>query len=539
MWPFSPRKPGRPPRRASYPSRRPHLEALEDRCLLSAGALDPTFGAGAGYVTTSLSRGSDVAWAVLIQPWDGKIVAAGTTSSGMALTRYNTDGTLDGTFGRGGIEASKIPSNSNKQVAALYPSTDTTGNAKKIVEAGAGSLARFNANGSVDSSFGNKGLVAVSSISNIFGVVVQTDGKIVVAGDDKLIRYNATGTLDTTFGSGGTATVPSIAGGGFLTALGLQPDGKLMAAGITGSNTWELARFTSTGTLDTTFDSTGPVPGTVTFSFAAGLPGSGPTLAIYPSTGPDTADYGKIEVAGSIFGNPNGANSSQIALARFNADGSADSTFGQGGQVVTPFPNSGANATGTTLQADGKIVVSGRIYHPELGHYLVGVLRYDTDGSLDPTFGSGGIVQTANGTSDSWGLAVAIQTDGRIVVAGRTSTSTGWDFMVARYQSAPQIGSFTASPNPVTAGSNVTLTASNVISGGGTVTQVAFYADTNGDGILGTGDILLGYGAQSNGVWTFSFSTAGWSGGSYTLFTQAENSYGTFGDPLALTLTVQ
>src|SRR5262245_58180328 len=112
---------------------RPCLEALEDRCVPSAGALDPTFGSGAGYVTTSLRTGDDVAWAVLIQPWDGKIVAAGTSVSGnssvMSLTRYNADGTLDGTFGSGGKEVSRIPT-SNKQAAALYPSTDTSGNAK-------------------------------------------------------------------------------------------------------------------------------------------------------------------------------------------------------------------------------------------------------------------------------------------------------------------------------------------------------------------------------------------------------------------------
>ena len=105
--------------------------------------------------------------------------------------------------------------------------------------------------------------------------------------------------------------------------------------------------------------------------------------------------------------------------------------------------------------------------------------------------------------------------------------------------SAPQIGSFTASPNPVTAGSNVTLTASNISDGNpnSTITQVAFYVDSNGDGILEPGtDTLLGYGTQSNGTWTLSFSTAGWAAAVDTLLAPAKDNYGVFSDPLALTL---
>src|SRR5262249_4626209 len=117
----------RPTRRVSSARPRhflPRIDALEDRCLLSAGALDPTFGAGAGYVTASLSKGSDVASAVLIQPWDGKIVAAGYTQQQngavMSLARYNADGTLDSTFGSGGKVVSKFGT-TWWNAAALYP----------------------------------------------------------------------------------------------------------------------------------------------------------------------------------------------------------------------------------------------------------------------------------------------------------------------------------------------------------------------------------------------------------------------------------
>jgi hypothetical protein len=106
----------------------------------------------------------------------------------------------------------------------------------------------------------------------------------------------------------------------------------------------------------------------------------------------------------------------------------------------------------------------------------------------------------------------------------------------------PQIGSFTASPHPESAGASLTLTAANVVDldPGSTVTQVAFYQDSNGDGVLESGtDTFLGYGVQTSpGVWTLTFSTAGLTGGTYTLFAQAEDSYGVFSTPLPLTLVV-
>src|SRR5205823_3898562 len=101
--------------------------------------------------------------------------------------------------------------------------------------------------------------------------------------------------------------------------------------------------------------------------------------------------------------------------------------------------------------------------------------------------------------------------------------------------SEPQIGSFTASPNPVTAGNSVTLTASNITDGNpsSTISQVAFYLDSNGDGILETAtDALLGYGTQSSGTWTLSFSTADWAAAVDSLFAQAKDNYGLFSDPL-------
>jgi uncharacterized delta-60 repeat protein len=183
------------------------------------------------------------------------------------------------------------------------------------------------------------------------------------------------------------------------------------------------------------------------------------------------------------------------------------------------------------LQSDGKIVAAGQI---GVSQFELG--RFNVNGSLDTTFNGTGLITTPIG-SNSVARGVVIQNDGKIITAGSADNA----FAVVRYLApAPQSGSFTANPNPAAAGSSVTLTASNITDGNpnSSITQVAFYLDSNGDGVLEPGtDTLLGYGTQSGGAWAFPF-TAGLAPGSYTLFAQAKDSYGVFGDPYALTLQV-
>ena len=222
------------------PRWRPRLEALEDRSVPAGGALDPTFGNGAGYVATSVSTYASGASAVLIQP-DGKIIAAGDAGLGtadaappdvFAVVRYQADGSLDTSFGTGGHAFADFPGAafhgwrySIAHAAALYPQAGTT-NDGKIVLAGEHdtkygaifALARFNANGTLDSTFGNEkknpGEVTTTfsttgdPYQEAFGVVIQTDGKIVAGGTTSdgafvLARYKTNGALDQTFGAGG------------------------------------------------------------------------------------------------------------------------------------------------------------------------------------------------------------------------------------------------------------------------------------------------------------------------------------------------
>jgi hypothetical protein len=152
------------------------------------------------------------------------------------------------------------------------------------------------------------------------------------------------------------------------------------------------------------------------------------------------------------------------------------------------------------------------------------VARFFPNGSPDLTFGSGGMVTLPAGFN-----AIAIQPDGKIDLAGD-------GFIVDRLlPGEPQIGSLTASANPVTAGSDVTAIASVTDDNpGATITQVEFTVEDSSGNI-----VSQGYGTlTSSGTWSFLFSTNGWSAGSYTVVAQPEDSYGVLGDPLSITETL-
>jgi uncharacterized delta-60 repeat protein len=277
MWPFSPRKTRCPTRRPPQPSRRLSLEALEDRCLLSSGALDPTFGSG-GIVTTALTKTGDIAHGLLLQP-NGDLIAYGDADTGSSqspdvasfgLARYTPNGSLDPTFGNNGVViTSRVGHTSvtgvDDQSLGVGVSQAALQSDGKIVAVGNGRyLIRYNCNGLLDTTFGARGLVTVPSGFSIFSVLIQpSNGDIVVGGAANsafsLLRYTPSGTLESTFGSGGEVAT-SIAGGnggaGYRT-LALE-NGDIVAGGG-GANDFALARYTPSGSLDTTFGSGGIV----------------------------------------------------------------------------------------------------------------------------------------------------------------------------------------------------------------------------------------------------------------------------------------
>jgi uncharacterized delta-60 repeat protein len=529
--------------------RRPLIEALEDRCLLSAGALDPTFGSG-GIVTAPLGAQYGT-WSGDLLQSNGDIILYGG-----GLARFTSSGSLDPSFGRGGIV--QLPKIGKKTtVLPIYQAALQADG--KIVTVDNTELVRYNSNGTLDQSFGSTGVVSLPAGFSMLSLLIQpSNGDIVVGGayypptnpsngGFALLRYTPSGTLDSTFGSGGEVVVttgPLL--GNSIQALALE-NGDIVASGTCfspGQWSFDLVRFTPSGSLDTTFGSGGIVTTPLPF---------------------DNNVYNELPARGSLLVQPNGqivsvgteaatsTGPAEWMLARYNTDGSLDSTFGSGGIVTSNMTPNGDFAFGAALESNGQIVVVGQggplvgpNWNPDGALLEVGV--YNPNGSLDTSFGSGGFVTQAYGTGAGAG-GVVIQPDGKIVVAGTanfngSATSPGTDkLMLARYgPSAAQIGSFTAGPNPVTAGSSVTLTASNITLAdpNSTITHVAFYLDSNGDGVLEPGsDTLLGTGTQTSpGVWTLNY-TASLAAGSYTLFAQAQDSDGVLGDPVALTLTVQ
>ncbi len=288
----------------------------------------------------------------------------------------------------------------------------------------------YPASGNLDTTFNPPNGVAVYDSGNLdegWAVAVQSDGKIVVAGytdngadDDVLVlRYNANGSLDTSFGTNGVVTYDS-GNDDYGTGVAIQSDGKIVVAGERQMGMWMtfgvlVLRYNANGTLDTSFGTNGVV------TYDSGNDDYGRALAIQSD--------GKIVVAGY---SDNGANDDVLVL-RYNANGTLDTGFGTNGVVLY---NSGNDDYGTAVavQSDGKIVVAGE---RQLGVWMtfgVLVLRYTTNGSLDTGFGTNGMV-TYNSGNDDYGRTVAIQSDGKIVVAGSTDNGANDDVLVLRYNS--------------------------------------------------------------------------------------------------------
>ncbi len=389
------------------------------------GDLDPTFGSG-GKVTTAIGTRSDEIYTLALQV-DGKIIAGGylykDTDIDFALVRYNTDGTLDMTFGVGGKITTGFSSTSDDYGYAVALQGDG-----KIVLAGRSgknaiydfALARYNKDGPLDTSFGISGLVTTdfgNTSDWALSIALQTDDKIVLCGwsydgsntDFALTRYNPDGSLDTTFGNQGIVTTRFDSGYALAYSLALQKDGKLVAAGYTDTG-FALARYNADGTIDTSFG----VGGKVTTGFGT----RGFALAL------QTDD--KIVIAGHA------GSTSVFALARFGPDGTMDSGFGNNGSVTTPIGLVYDEAHALAIQADGKIVAVG---FTEIGNGNrdFALTRYNPDGSLDTSFGIGGKVTTDFGPGTDWAYALAIQSDGKLVGAGYADNNNDWDFALARY----------------------------------------------------------------------------------------------------------
>jgi uncharacterized delta-60 repeat protein len=356
----------------------------------------------------------------------------------LELRQMFSAGTLDATFGAGGIVAG---------IQGFLAGDTAVQRDGKVVVAGAWgqnfAVARLNANGTLDGSFGGTGMVVTDFGDRDFAasVAVEPDGKIVAAGYGHMggsgngkfavARYNANGTLDTTFDGDGKVSI-NFGSQARFGDMALQPDGKIVLVGsrinahlldLT-DNDFLVARLLPSGRLDQTFGGYDYLTRQRRGWTGVELGGK----SDYARAVAVQAD-GKIVVAGNALVN----NSRRFALARLKPDGALDNTFNSDGTTTTPFPDLVADRgtislNGLALQSDGRIVAAGT------AEDSFAVVRYNPSGSLDPTFGGDGIVMTDFEQAGYEGIdsanAVMITPQKRILAVGETARG---EFAAVRY----------------------------------------------------------------------------------------------------------
>ena len=270
-------------------------------------------------------------------------------------------------------------------------------------------------------------------------ITLQPDGKVLLAvfcyGANPtsqtftcVVRYNADGTLDTTLNGTGSAMIAMRGGtsNDSVQSIILQPDGKIIVAGFcypAAGNGIQFcfARLNGDGSLDATLNVTGSVSAAI---------GSGGDLAFAVALQPD----GKILMSGRCF---NGGNSDDFCLARFNTNGSFDTTLGGTGKIVTTMGVGADSAYAMAVQPDGKILLAGSCFNGANNDDFC-LLRYHANGTLDTSMNGGSsAIFTAIGGGADIAIAIALQPDGKIVLAGYCAGASGLDFCLARYEGGP------------------------------------------------------------------------------------------------------
>jgi len=397
-----------------------------------AGSLDLTFDTD-GFVVSPFGANEDKANAIAVQA-DGKIVVAGFSEIGdvfeWALIRCNVDGTLDNTFDSDGKVNTAINATDNRAYAIAIQ------NDGKIVVAGYYSngtsydfaVVRYNSDGSLDNLFGNNGIATAEfsedSNDRAFAMAIDAESKIVVSGftsqngtnrDFGLVRFMSDGNLDVSFDDDGIVTTILENGDDEIQSILIQNDGKIVAAGYSFDfqvRKFAAVRYNQNGSIDSSFGANGIVKTSI----------GGIDDAAYAAV--LQAD-GKIILTGYTIGE-----TYDFATLRYNSDGSIDSTFNSDGIVITSFSTNDADLPYTiSLQSDGKIIVAGN------SSSNFALVRYNADGSLDNTFGTNGFATNNLGdnNSDDAINALALQSDGKILAAGFTSTADNYDIAIARY----------------------------------------------------------------------------------------------------------
>lgn len=380
----------------------------------------------------------------------GSSVGTGSENVNLALWRYEADGTLDTSFGTNGIVVRNDSTGGNYFDKVYGVAEDTNGKILAVGYTYPGGTAditvwRFNSDGSLDTAFGSGGMFVHAGAAGGSGktelgnsIVLDSSGRIIVVGNGAdnsslyhmvLMRLTTTGTLDTSFGTSGIVVYDydnSNTGNTYnnIYKVTTDPSGRILVTGSSdvGSSNQDmhLWRFDSEGSPDTSFDS----DGLVTHGNAADG---------------DGADVGNGLVVDSngrilVIGQSSNGTDNDMVIWCFNADGSLDTAFGTNGVVIESNVAGGnGNDQGNAITTDsaGRILATGTSGNGS--NFDTVIWRYNTKGTLDTTFGLNGVVIFDNG-EDNRGQGILLDSDQRVVVIGRSSVDTNIDMAIWRYR---------------------------------------------------------------------------------------------------------
>jgi uncharacterized delta-60 repeat protein len=385
------------------------------------GCIDSTFGSSGAALLLDTSLAPQ--GAIRLQPQaDGtqKIVIANQTGSSATVARFNLDGTLDSTFGSGGISSYQLQTSGGISIGGDV-TIDGNRNILVVGQAGPLFVMRFLPNGGADTSFGSNGVFnyqpSPSGFAEAAALALQPDGKIVVVGSQStannhtaalVLRLNSNGTLDSTFGNSGITSIifPGSKNGALLRTVAIQPVGTTNYV-VTGAGGW-FGRLTPSGVIDSSFGSGGQVVG--------------PTCG---GTGNARGTY--VDASGNIYllgySDAGTGSGNYISLTKYTASGVLDTTFGdasQSGHTGDTFLNvfDGSNYPGfnssliATTDSSGvtKLLLTGQA-SGSAGTTSV-LARYNLNGTLDATFP---VAARTFGSGAAWGMGSVVEPNGEIV----------------------------------------------------------------------------------------------------------------------------
>lgn len=400
------------------------------------GSFDSTYGIG-GKTILPLGTANAFGRAVIIQP-DGKSVLAGVANNGansdFAIARFTTEGDPDNSLGEDGIMMTDFDGRTDIAEAIALDAFDRIVVAGSV-DSGDGfgfAVARYLQDGTLDKSFGHQGLVIsrVGITDFCKSVAIQSDHKVVLGGyvlngfsgknEFALMRFHTDGTPDSTFHDDGIVLIDMGIGSGVANAIFIQPDGKIVLAGqVLNENTfrWEIGiiRYNEDGSPDKTWDEDGKA--------LVGSPEADYTI----KTVVMQADH-KI-VVGGFFGTAPSNN--LFSLARYHTDGRLDDTFGEGGIVLGSYGAQNNQVNDMVIQPDGQILIAGTSLQGNRDMFAVA--RLDPTGNFDETFGEHGVIRPVIDQNDGIN-SMALQQDGKLVVAGESFNGQRFSVVVARIE---------------------------------------------------------------------------------------------------------